>query len=69
MEGNIVGGRQHQMAEKLILPPGELLSIGFQGVIQSSASNEVFGNTDIGFAFPWEDLTSLGGEWGLCHGE
>jgi hypothetical protein len=60
MEGNIVGGRQHQMAEELILPPRVPLPIRFQRVIQSSASNEVCGNTDIGFAFPWEDLPSLG---------
>jgi hypothetical protein len=65
MEGNIVCRRQHQMAEELILPPGVAVSIRSQGVIQSSSSNEVCGHTNIGFAFPWEDLPSLG--WsGVC---
>jgi hypothetical protein len=63
MEGDVVGGRQHQMTEEVILPPRVLLSVGFEGVIQPSASNEVFGNTNVGFAFPWGDLPSLGGSW------
>jgi hypothetical protein len=65
MESNIVGGRQHQMAEEVILPPGVAVSIRSQGVIQASSSDEVFGNTNVGFAFPRENLPSLG--WsGVC---
>src|SRR5262249_48537343 len=60
MEGNIMGGRQRQMAEKLILPPRIPFPVGFQRVIQSSTRNEVCGHTDIGFAFPWEDPAPLG---------
>jgi len=60
MEGNIVGGRQHQMAEELILPPGVAVSIRSQGVIQASTSDEVCGNTNVGFAFSRGDLASLG---------
>jgi hypothetical protein len=60
MQSNIVGGGEYQVAEELILPPGILLSIRFQRVIQASASNEVCGHTDIGFTFSWENLPSLG---------
>src|SRR5262249_49154291 len=60
MQSNIVGGGEHQMTQELILPPCVPVSVGFEGVIQSSASDEVCGNTNIGFAFPWEDLASLG---------
>jgi hypothetical protein len=58
---DIAGGRQHQMAEEVILPPRVPVPIRFQRVIQPPTSNEVCGNTNIGFAFPWEDLPSLGG--------
>jgi hypothetical protein len=63
MEGNIVGGGEHQMTEEVILPPGILLSIRFQCVIQASASNEVCRHADVGFAFSWENLPSLGWSW------
>jgi hypothetical protein len=60
MQSNIVGGGEHQMTEEVILPPGVLFSIRFQRVIQASASNEVCRHADVGFAFSWENLPSLG---------